>query len=95
MPLIQFRKNNPPLTVASGTNLMEALVNGGLPVASSCRGDGVCSKCRVEIVEGMSNLTAEGETEQSLRERHEIPDNERVSCQTQVLGDITVDTGYW
>jgi 2Fe-2S ferredoxin len=95
MPLIQFRKNRPPLTVQEGANLMDALLSGGLPVASSCRGEGVCTKCRVEISEGAENLSPETEREKFLRERHSIPPSERVSCQAHVLGDITVDTPYW
>lgn len=74
---------------------MQALLDGGLPVASSCKGDGVCAKCRIEIVAGKENLSPENELEAFLRERHSIPRAQRVSCQTQVLGDITVDTTYW
>jgi 2Fe-2S ferredoxin len=74
---------------------MEALLAGGLPVASSCRGDGVCAKCRVEIVDGKANLSPESDREKFLRERHEIPRKERVSCQVTVEGDITVSTSYW
>lgn len=95
MPEIRFLKGKPPLLVASGTNLMQALLTGGLPVASSCRGDGVCAKCRIEIVDGQKNLSRENEREAFLRERHGIPRQERVSCQTEVLGDITIDTAYW
>jgi ferredoxin, 2Fe-2S len=74
---------------------MQALLEGGLPVASSCRGDGVCAKCRIEIVEGKKNLSPESELEKFLRERHSIPKDQRVSCQVQILGDITVTTSYW
>lgn len=74
---------------------MQALLSAGLPVASSCRGDGVCAKCRIEIIEGKENLTPEGDRESFLRERHDIPRAERVSCQVQVLGDLLVDTSYW
>jgi 2Fe-2S ferredoxin len=95
MPLIQFRKNRAPIDVPSDTNLMEALVANGLPVASSCGGDGVCAKCRVEVVTGRENLSMEGDREKSLRERQEIPSNERLSCQVRVLGDVTIDTSYW
>ncbi|RYZ72061.1 MAG: (2Fe-2S)-binding protein [Proteobacteria bacterium] len=103
MPKISFTKPRPSATqtggstleVEAGTNLMEALLAAGLPVASSCRGDGVCAKCRIEIVEGAKNLSPETELETFLRERHSIPKNQRVSCQTQIQGDITVTTSYW
>jgi 2Fe-2S ferredoxin len=95
MPKISFRKNKPAIEVAVGTNLMKALLGAGLPVASSCNGDGVCTKCRIDIVQGKENLSKENELESDLRDIHDIPRNERVSCQVEVLGDITVDTLYW
>ena len=95
MPMISFRKPRPPADAPEGMSLMDALLAAGLPVASSCRGDGVCAKCRVVVVEGKENLSRENETEAYLRERHNIPKVERVSCQVQVLGPVTVDTSYW
>lgn len=74
---------------------MKALLAGGLPVASSCKGDGVCAKCRVTITEGNRNLSAQNEREALLRERHSIEKTQRVSCQVTVEGDVTVDTSYW
>jgi 2Fe-2S ferredoxin len=95
MPWIHFKKNRPSVEIETGTQLMKALLSAGLPVASSCRGDGVCAKCRVQILAGEKNLTSENATEAHLRERHGLERTERISCQTEVIGDITVDTSYW
>lgn len=95
MPTIHFRKGRAAITVAEGENLMKALLNAGVPVASSCRGDGICAKCRIEIVDGRKNLTPETEAEAFLRERHSMPKSERLSCQVEVLGDLTIDAPYW
>lgn len=95
MPKIHFRKPYPPVEVEPSANLMQALLTAGRPVASSCRGDGVCAKCRVEIISGSENLSPENPTELFLRERHDLKKAERISCQTAVEGDITVDTSYW
>ncbi len=78
-----------------GANLMKSLLAGGLPVASSCRGDGVCGKCRLLVDASSVSVSKESELERSLRERHSIPAGLRVSCQVIVLGDITVDATYW
>jgi len=95
MPVIRFIKNHVALEVKSGASLMESLLAGGMPVASSCHGDGICGKCRIQIVEGASNLTAINAAEQILRERLKVAPDQRISCQTQVNGDIVVDTSYW
>ena len=78
-----------------GANLMQALLAGGLPVASSCRGDGVCGKCRLLVEASPGAVATESDLEKSLRERHSIPAGFRVSCQVAILGDITVDATYW
>ncbi len=95
MPIIRFIKNLPEIQVESGAVLMKSLIAAGLPVASSCHGDGVCSKCRVRVVEGVENLSKIGDLEQTLRDRNRLSPEYRISCQTHVLGDVTVDTGYW
>lgn len=95
MPTIRFKKNKPAIVVAAGANLMRSLLDAGLPVASSCNADGVCAKCGVRILEGPENLSEPNATELFLREKNNIREGVRISCQTQVFGDIVVDAGYW
>lgn len=95
MPFIRFCKPRPAIEVAAGQNLMNALLTAGVPVASSCRGDGVCGKCRVKILSGNLNLSKQTDLEFVLKERHGLLTTERVSCQVSVLDDVTVDTAYW
>jgi 2Fe-2S ferredoxin len=95
MPKIQFTKDIAPITVASGAQLMTSLLDAGLPVASSCYGKGICSKCRVQIISGAENLSIETDNEKQLRERNKIADGNRISCQTKVIGDVTIDASYW
>jgi 2Fe-2S ferredoxin len=75
---------------------MEALLAMGLPVASSCRGDGVCTKCRLRVREledgAVSKITA---FEHGLLDRIAADEDERISCQTEVHGLIEVDADYW
>ena len=96
MPQIKFAKNNhAPLEVPVGANLMQSLLAAGLPVASSCHGDGVCAKCRMEITEGAAQLPKPNETEEFLIERFNLAKNIRVSCQVHVQADLTLQATYW
>jgi 2Fe-2S ferredoxin len=95
MPTISFSKPRPSLEVPLGANLMKALIEANIPVASSCLGDGICGKCRIIVLEGTTSLSPESQQEHFLREKFHISGNMRISCQTQVLGDITIDTTYW
>ena len=95
MPVIRFSKNIPEFEVEHGANLMQALLKAGLPVASSCLGDGVCAKCRIIIIKGHEHLSPINALETLLRDRLKIAKEFRISCQTQVLGDIQIDASYW
>ncbi|MGZ3744361.1 MAG: 2Fe-2S iron-sulfur cluster-binding protein [Pseudobdellovibrionaceae bacterium] len=95
MPIISFKKNKPPIEVPVGASLMRSLLKAGVPVASSCNADGVCAKCAIHIVKGRENLSSPNATELFLREKNNISADIRISCQTQILGDIMVDAGYW
>lgn len=95
MAKISFKKNKPSFEANLEISLMENLLNQGLPVASSCNGQGICSKCRVKICEGSENLPPESKLEVELKAHNGVSDEERISCQTYVRGHITIDTSYW
>ena len=95
MPKIKFIKAKPEIEVLAGANLMQSLLAAGVPVASSCNGDGVCSKCRVKIIEGQKNISAINDTELILIDQNSLGKEFRISCQVEVLGDVTVDASYW
>jgi 2Fe-2S ferredoxin len=92
MPKISVPQKQMTLDVADSVNLMTVLIESGLPVASSCLGEGVCSMCRVKI-EG-SVAPAERIEVDCLRRNNAEP-NERLSCQIKVTSDIVVTTRYW
>lgn len=95
MPVLIFAKGHrPPLTVEKGSNLMQALLAAGVPVASSCHGDGVCAKCRLKITP-LNAVTPANEIETFLAERFQLASGFRISCQVQVLSDLTLDATYW
>lgn len=95
MPTIEFRKTHKPIEVQHGANLMKALQNAKIPVASSCNGDGVCCKCIVTVLRGMENLSGQNDVEVFLKEKNELDKLVRVSCQVHIFGDILIDAGYW
>jgi 2Fe-2S ferredoxin len=95
MPTITISKLNKTIEVELGANLMLSLLNAGLPVASSCAGDGICGKCKLSIIKGNNQLSIETEDEIFLKHKLSIQNDLRISCQTKVLGNIEVDASYW
>ncbi|MCR9116430.1 MAG: (2Fe-2S)-binding protein [bacterium] len=84
--------------LAAGVNLYQGVLGMGASVNKivNCRGLGTCGTCSVYIKKGMDHCS-EPTSIEKLRMR--IPDridekNQlRLACQTQVNGDIEVETG--
>jgi len=88
---VHIPQKNLVLEAAPGMNLMDVLIHHGLPVASSCRGEGVCSKCYVQIEPNSTPL----EFEQKTILRNHVPEGCRLSCQVELTENVTVKTRYW
>lgn len=74
--------------------LMENLLGQGIPVASSCQGDGICGKCRVQVKE-LDELPPPSDLETKTLKKNQAAPDERLSCQLFPEKDITIFTGYW
>ncbi|MCB0366499.1 MAG: (2Fe-2S)-binding protein [Bdellovibrionaceae bacterium] len=95
MATITLARSQFKITSQAKATLMESLLSAGRPVASSCGGEGVCGRCRVQVVSGSENLSAETMVETRRKNELAIPAGERLSCQAYVLGDVSVDAPYW
>ena len=70
--------NGKSIESMAGLSLFDQAEAMGIDVPTSCRKQGKCKECMVEVVEGMENLSAITEAEQHLK------GNFRLSCQTYV-----------
>ncbi len=70
--------NGKSIESTAGLSLFDQAEAVGIDVPTSCRKQGKCKECMVEVVEGMENLSAITEAEQHLK------GNFRLSCQTYV-----------
>jgi uncharacterized 2Fe-2S/4Fe-4S cluster protein (DUF4445 family) len=70
--------NGESIEATGGQSLFDYAEVMGIDVPTSCRKQGKCKECMVEVVEGMSTLSALAEPERHLK------GNFRLSCQTCV-----------
>jgi uncharacterized 2Fe-2S/4Fe-4S cluster protein (DUF4445 family) len=88
--LVGVTINGQTTQAAGGTSLFDCAEGIGIPVPTSCRKQGKCKECIVEVTEGMDSLS-----EPTEQERH-LKSNFRLSCQAMVkdVGNrsLTVDT---
>ena len=76
------------LEAPEGATLLDVAVDAGIPIAHLCGGRARCSTCRVRIVDGLDALTDRTEKEAAMATRLDFPDEVRLACQTQALGDV-------
>jgi uncharacterized 2Fe-2S/4Fe-4S cluster protein (DUF4445 family) len=72
--------NGQSIAAAAGKSLFEHAEQLGIDVPTSCRKQGKCKECMVEVVEGMDALSPLAEPERHLKGKF------RLSCQTCVTG---------
>mgnify|MGYP002823310500 CR=1 FL=1 len=77
---------HPPFDVEAGTSLLDASEDAGFALESDCGGVAACNACRVDVLEGMENLSPEGDEEAPFLDA----DDQRLGCQACVLGDVRV-----
>ena len=92
MPKVTVPQKNLVLNCQIGENLMDVLIAAGLPVASSCLGEGICSKCAVE----QTPLGTASDLDVKTMARNKLDLTiHRLCCQIFINEDLTVRTRYW
>ncbi len=82
---VSFLPDNITVRVSSGENLLTAAALAGVYIPASCGGDGVCRKCKVELVQG--ELHTRNTSSLSL---DEISRGTRLACISTVCSDVTI-----
>ena len=62
-----------------GESLMEALTLNGVYMSAPCGGAGLCGKCKVQMLEGATEITAEDE---NVLSKKELGEGYRLSCRS-------------
>ncbi len=85
----------------AGTTLLDAARSLGVDIDSVCGGRALCGRCQVQpaigefakhgVTSRAENLTPFSETEQRYADDNGIADGRRLSCSTQILGDLVID----
>ena len=94
---VTFENHNRTLKVEPGANLREAAIANKLGIYAhifkllNCRGRGLCSSCRVEIVSGQVAERNEVENKNLARPLKKNP-NLRLACQISVEDNLVVRT---
>ena len=92
---VSFPTHDRSVNVPSGTLLIDAVRSADLPIASACRGDGLCGRCGVTIVAGLEQVGGEAPDESRCKQRNRIDPQLRLACRIEVRADLSVTAPYW
>ncbi len=91
MPTVTFVQANGQVTkveATEGDTILKIALDSGIPVEHACGGNGFCTTCMCKVKEGMQNLSPRNDREENMGI---IDDPDRLSCQSEVKGDVVVE----
>ena len=90
MPKVTFHYSGQIKTVEAepGKTVLQIALDAGIPMEHACGGNGFCTTCMCHVKEGMQNLSPRNDREENMGV---TDDPDRLSCQTEVQGDVTVE----
>jgi ferredoxin len=86
MPRLTFADESKTAECPAGRTILACAMDMNVRLSHVCGGDGACGTCRVEVVEGWSNLTAPTPDETYK----EIDPPYRLGCQAKLTGDVVL-----
>lgn len=92
---VQFEPSGREVRVVHETSLLDSVLQAGLGLGQSCDGIALCGFCRVQVVEGIENLSPMAEEECKILTAQHAGDNERLACCARIAGPVTITTDYW
>jgi len=91
---LRFEPSGREIVVQAGTRLFDAVRAAHLPLASSCKGEGTCGRCALQVEGG--RLSAEQPFESAVKVDHRVPADMRLACMCRILeGPLRVRATYW
>src|ERR1700730_16443497 len=76
--------------VPENQTLLDLSIRHRIPHLHQCGGYGRCTTCRVQILDGLSNVSPLGGVEQKVASLRGWDEFTRLACQTRVEGDVVI-----
>lgn len=72
----------------SGESILKIALDHGIDIEHACGGNGFCTTCLCKVKDGAANLSVRNDREENMGITEH---DQRLSCQTLVQGDVTVE----
>lgn len=92
MPRIRIRNLNNKLISSSDNSqtVLNIIHENQIDWMHACGAKGRCTTCKLIVTEGLENLSPITDAEKKFAALGRLHDNERLACQSVLLGDISV-----
>ncbi len=90
MPKVTYILNGQTKVIETepGKSILQIALDHDIPVEHACGGNGFCTTCLCKVKEGMQNLSPRNDREENMGVTE---DPDRLSCQSVVNGDVTIE----
>jgi len=86
---VTFEDIDLTVNVPVGTRVLEVSEKVGSGIIYGCR-ECYCGTCMMEVTEGWANLSEPSVLEDKVLRENMAGRHQRLACQAQILGDVTV-----
>lgn len=83
-------ENDAAIAFSAGDNLLDTLNANKISIAQSCGGNGTCTTCLVEVLNGLENCSEKNELELEHTLERNFKINERLACQLCLVGPALI-----
>lgn len=90
MPKLTFHGEACFEDVAAGKSVLDVSIDKRIPHLHQCGGMGRCTTCRIQVLDGASNLTPRTAIERKIAGSRAWDDLMRLGCQARITGDVVV-----
>ena len=80
---------------STSNTLLDISIGNRIPHLHECGGNGVCTTCRVRVLDGIQNLSPKTEFEKTSCNARKWDPSIRLACQAQPKGDVSLQRLIW
>ena len=90
MPKLTYYGETTVEGAPEGKPILDISIEHKIPHIHQCGGMAKCTTCRVQIIDGLSNLTPRSAIEQKIAQDRDWDETTRLGCQARVQGDVVL-----
>lgn len=76
-------------------SILDVSIANKIPHLHECGGNGICTTCRIRVIDGLSSITKPTVKETEMARKRNWDPSIRLACQTRVRGEVSIQRLVW